>query len=133
MSLFRSRLAKVEALVTAKAEDRTPEQLEAAQTELGDFILVPKSDTIKSAADLQNHIDKLEGDAREAKAAAETAQKALTDLKGQRVLPSQKATSDKGEGGDGNMDAASKELKERYAQAHAKPYTARVIKMMEQN
>lgn len=133
MNLFRSRLAKVEALVSTKAEDRTPEQLEAAQTELGDFILVPKSDNIKSAADLQNHIDRLEGDAREAKAAAETAQKALTDLKGQRVLPSQKATSDKGEGGDGNMDEASKEFKNALEVAHEKPYTARVLKMQEQN
>jgi hypothetical protein len=118
--LFKSKFAKLEALVAAKADDRTPEMLEAAQQELdratAGLILVPKSDTIKTGADLEAHIEALQANATSAKAEAETAladakkaQEALVALKGERVLGSQNVSSDKGTGGDseGQPNAAA--------------------------
>jgi len=109
--LFKSKFAKLEALVATKADDRTPEMLEAAQQELdratAGLILVPKSETIKTGADLENHIEGLQKEATDAKASeatakaeAEKAQKALTDLKGTRVLDDARSSSDAGKGGD---------------------------------
>lgn len=136
MNLFRSRYAKLEAYAAAKPEDRTPEMLAAVQDELNaaGVILVPMSETLKSGADLQKHIDELETKATVATKAATTAQDALKELKGQRILPSQKVTSDKKEEGDKNEPTEESEaLKAARAEAHKKPYTARVLKMMEQD
>jgi hypothetical protein len=104
MNLFKSRFTKLESFVSAKADERTPEMLAAAQSELdglnADVVLVPKTDTIKSGTDLQSHLDKLANDATEATAAAKTAQDALTALKGTRVLDDARSSSDAGKGGD---------------------------------
>lgn len=144
LNLFRSRLSAVEAFLSAKTEERTAEMLAAAQAEFdkesAGLILVPKSEGVTSAAELQAHIDKLADaatkateDAATAKAAAETAQKALTDLKGQRVLSSQKVTSDKKEGGDHNLDERTKAFEEAKARAHQKPHMLRVQRLIDLN
>ncbi len=144
LNLFRSRLSAVEAFLSAKPEERTAEMLAAAQAEFdresGGLILLPKSDTVQSAADLQKHIDTLTKAADDAvkaehvaKAAAETAQKALTELKGSRVLPTQRVTSDRGEGGDHNKDEATKAFEAARAEVHGKPYMQRVLRMIEHN
>ena len=144
LNLFRSRLSAVEAFLSAKPEERTAEMLAAAQAEFdresGGIIMVPKSETVQTAADLQKYIDglvKAATDAvaaeRIAKAAAETAQKALTDLKAERVLPSQRFTSDKKEGGDHNKDEATKAFEAARAEVMAKPHMQRVVRMMNEN
>jgi len=109
--LFKSKLTKVEAFVNAKADDRTPDMLAAAQAELdglnANVIMVPKTDTIKSAGDLQNHVESLEKAATDAKAEVTTAKAEVTKVQGEmqtlkstRVLGSDKQTSDKGTKGD---------------------------------
>lgn len=108
---FKSKFAKLEALVATKADERTADQLSAAQAELDNaqagVILVPKTDTITTGAQLQAHLEQLEKAAADAKAAeqtakaeAEKAQQALTELRGTRVVDDARQTSDKGEGGD---------------------------------
>ena len=128
---FRSKFAKLEALVATKAEERTAEQLQAAQAELDNaqagVILVPKTDTITSSAALQAHIDGLEKQATDAKAAAATAtaeaekaQKALTDLRGTRVVDDARATSDKGDGGDKHTEDAAEKAKAKVTDPNRK-------------
>lgn len=133
MNLFKSRFAKLEAYAAAKPEDRTPEMLAEAQQEINAaaLILVPMTETIKSGADLQTHIDTLETKVTTATEAATTAQNALKALKGERVLPTQKVTSDKGDGGD-NMENAeeAKVVKKALQVAHEKPYTKRALSLL---
>ena len=121
MGLFSSKFAKLEAIASAKADERTPEMLQAAQAELNaagaGLLLVPQTETIKTGKDLENHIEQLQTAATTATTAADTAQKALTELRGKRVLETQKVTSDKEEGGDatGKPSAEELELKKRVA------------------
>lgn len=138
LNLFRSRFAALEALVSAKDEERTPEMLAAAQAEMdregSGLILVPKAEGIQSADQLQQHIDDLVKEASEAKTAATTAQDALKALKGERVLPTQKLGGDKGNGGDGLSETEEdKALKQALDLAHQKPYTSRIMKMHSAN
>lgn len=132
MNLFRSKFAKLEALVAKEAKDRTADDLTQAQNELdthnAGVILVPKSDTIKSAADLQSHIDglvKAEKDAKAseatAKAEAEKAQKALADLRGSRVLDDARESTDKKKGGDKTGEPTEEEKRE--ASVHSSDYS----------
>jgi outer membrane murein-binding lipoprotein Lpp len=132
MNLFRSKFAKLEAMVAKKADERTADDLSAAQAEMdtnnAGVILVPKSDTIKSASDLQAHIDGLEKQVKEAKASeatakaeAEKATKALTDLRGTRVLDDARETTDKGKGGDKTGEPTEEEKRE--AQVHSTDYS----------
>lgn len=110
MNLFKSKFSKLEAFVNTKADERTADMLAAAQTELdtagAGLILVSKTDTIKTGDDLQSHLDGLQSSANTAKAEAEKAQKALTDLKGSRAMDDHRKESDKGDGGDGNDKSA---------------------------
>lgn len=118
MGLFSSKFAKLEAFVSTEADKRTPDQLAAAQAELdaagSGLILVPKTETIKTGADLDKHIADLKASETTAKAEAEKAQKALTDLRGTRVVDDARQTSDKGDGGDVDNKAA----KEAEAKVH---------------
>lgn len=121
MNLFRSKLAKVEAFVSASAKERTPDLLGAAQSELdaldAGVIMVPKTDTIKTAADLQQHLDTLEAQAktgRESQAKLAAAEKQVATLmaemealRTQRVLPSNRVTADKDKGGDLNGELSA--------------------------
>lgn len=108
---FKSKFAKLEALVATESDKRTPDQLAAAQQELdtagAGLMLVPKTDTIKSGADLDAHVANLNKEATDAKAAAaaskaaeEKVTKELADLRGSRVMDDQRKESDKQEGGD---------------------------------
>lgn len=136
MKLFKSKFASLEAFADAKPEERTPEMLAAAQAEMtyAGIILVPMSDTVKSGEDLQKHMDSLVHDATVAKAAAKTAQDALAALKGERVLPSNKVTSEKKEGGDGLQDTPEqKEAKAAIEEVHNRSYTQQALRMMEMN
>lgn len=82
MNLFKSKFAKLEAFADAKPAERTPDMLAAAQAEMdtanSGVILVPKTDTVKSGADLQEHLNTLERRATTAEAAST---KAAADLK----------------------------------------------------
>ena len=136
MNLFKSRFANLEAYASAKPEERTPALLEAAQKDMtaAGLILVPMTDTVKSGADLQAHIDGLETSATEAKAAAKTALDALVALKGERVLPTNKVTSDKKEDGDKlQTTEEEKEVKLGIEEAHNRSYTQQAKRMLEAN
>lgn len=136
MKLFKSKFASLEAFADAKPEERTPEMLAAAQVEMNaaGLILVPMSDTIKTGADLQKHMDTLELNATTATEAATTAQNALKALKGERVLPTQKVTSDKQKDGDGLTNTEEEKLeKQALKEAHEKPYTKRVLNLLNQD
>lgn len=104
MGLFSSRFAKLEAFVTAKADERTPDMLAAAQAELdaagAKLILVPHSEGITNGAELDKHIEGLKSAATAANADAKKAQDALTELKGKRVVDETRSTADAGNGGD---------------------------------
>ena len=143
MSLFRSKFAKLEALAAAKPEERTAEMLEAAQAELdthtAGVILVPKTDTIKTGADLQKHIDGLEAKAKEsdgAKTKAEnelvTVQKELADLKAK--VPTTGADSPV-TGGDapvaGDETAEQKEAKTLKAEVAALPHNEEARRLLQ--
>ncbi len=143
MGLFSSKFAKLEAFASTKADDRTPEMLQAAQAELSaagaGLILVPQSETIKTGKDLENHIEQLQTAAttakqaeEAAKTAATTAQEALTALKGERVLGSDKVTSDKGTGGDkaGEPSAEDKAVMEQVAEL---PHNQRAKALLSQD
>lgn len=134
MSLFKSKFAKLESFSGAAVDTRTPEMLQLAQAEMDSanagIVLVPKNEKFKTLAELDTYVESLEADATDAKAAAKTAQDALTELKGQRVLGSDKVASDKKEGGDTNAPKQSKEALEAIEAAHEKPYTERVMKML---
>lgn len=70
MSLFRSKFAKLEALLGKSATDRTAEDLRAAQQEQDTLqtglMLVPKTDAISTPEALQAHLDTLEAAAQAA-------------------------------------------------------------------
>lgn len=131
MGLFSSKFAKLEAFVSTEADKRTPDQLAAAQAELdaagSGLILVPKTETIKTGADLDKHIADLKASEATAKTEAEKATKALADLRGTRVVDEVRQTSDKGEGGD--LD--NKAEKEAEAQVHnpERPWNAMADRM----
>jgi ClpP class serine protease len=131
MGLFgKKNTSAIEALKGVKAEELTPELLNAASAELATMgvnaFLVPVSEKAKTASELDAAMDALElratgaegkvKNAEEAaataqqneetaKAAATTAQEALAKLKGERVLGSDKLSSDKGTGGDATTSA----------------------------
>jgi hypothetical protein len=110
--LFRSKFHRLEAFAAATPDQRNTENLAAAQGELdaakAGLILVPKSETITSLAELMAHIQELQQAAQNAKAEAALATESLETLKKERVLTPQKVASDKGEGGD-NMGEPSPE------------------------
>lgn len=104
MSLFRSKLTKLEAFVDTKAAERKPEQLAEAQAQLdglnADVLLVPKTDTIKTAADLQKHLDKLTADLKAAQDSETKLKADMETLRGARVVDTARQTADKKKGGD---------------------------------
>lgn len=104
MNLFRSKFAKLEALVATKADERTPDQLQAAQAELdtaqAGVILVPKSEGITTGAELQQFIDKLQKDLQAEAERRAAVEKQMEALRNTRVLDHAHANSDKGTGGD---------------------------------
>jgi ATP-dependent protease ClpP protease subunit len=126
MKFFGKKSSAIEALKGMKAEDFTPEQINAATAEITsngiNAFLVPITAEVKNATELQAMIDNLtnrastaegkvakaEADAKAAKDAenaATTAKTAaeteLAKVRGQRVLDTQRTTSDTGNGGDG--------------------------------
>lgn len=133
MSLFKSRFAKLEAFVTAKNDERTPDMLKAAQAELdaagAKLILVPHSEGIESGAQLDQHIEALKKDATEAKAAAKTAQDALTELKGKRVLDTNRVSSDAGKGGDDKGQENDDVKAEKTVTDSSRPWNAMADRM----
>lgn len=137
--LFKSKFAKLEAYAAAKADERTPEMLAAAQRELDNaglgLILVPHSEKIKSGADLDSHIESLETAATTAKAAAETATKALAELKGKRVLDTNRVASDAGGEGDDQGTKTTEQLEAEEAQKLVQelPHYKRVHNILHQN
>lgn len=143
MSLFRSKFAKLEALAAAKPEERTPEMLEAAQAELdthtAGVILVPKTDTIKTGADLQNHIDGLEKKAKDADAAkvkAEADMKAAQDELAQLKAKVPNTGADTPvTGGDapvsGDETAEQKEAKTLKAEVAALPHNEEARRLLQ--
>lgn len=64
MKLFGKKASAIEALKGVKAEDLTPEQLTAATDEMSGLdikaYLVPVTDEVKNASELQAHLDTLE-------------------------------------------------------------------------
>lgn len=86
MGLFDSRYKKLEAFAGMKAEDRKPEHLAEVQTEMdrsnADLIAVPKTDTFKSLADVENHIDGLTKRAEKAEGELSAANATIAKLKG---------------------------------------------------
>lgn len=83
MSLFRSKFAKLEALLAKSATDRTADDLRAAQQEQDTLqtglMLVPKTDAISTPEALQARLDTLEAAAQAANPEAlQEAQEKLT-------------------------------------------------------
>lgn len=110
--LFKSKLRKLEAFVDTKADERKPAQLAEAQAELdgmnAGLILVPKTDTIKTAEDLQKHLDDQAAALKAAKEAETKLKADLETLRGTRVVDHARQTADKKKGGDdlGERNAA---------------------------
>jgi hypothetical protein len=138
MGLFSSKFAKLEAFVTAKSDERTPDMLKAAQAELdaagAKLVLVPHSEGITSGAELDSYIEGLKAAATTAKAEAEKAATALAELKGKRVLDTARVTSDAGKEGDdqGTETAEQKEVKEAQARVQELPHYKRVHNILNQ-
>lgn len=133
MTLFKSKLRKLEAFVDTKADERKPAQLAEAQAELDQLqagvILVPKTDTVKSAEDLQKHLDTLTKDAADAKAAEQTAKEALAKLSGTRVVDTARATADKKEGGDRHGEPSAEKKAEAVVNDPTAPWNAMADQM----
>lgn len=102
--LFKSKLRKLEAFVDTKADERKPAQLAEAQAELDSMnaglILVPKTDTIKTAEDLQKHLDDQAAAVKAAKEAETKLKADMETLRGARVVDTARQTADKKKGGD---------------------------------
>lgn len=133
--LFKSKFAKLEAFAAAKPEERTPDMLAAAQQEQDQqntgVILVPKSEEIGTAADLQAHIEALETRATQAEAATAKVTKEMEELRGTRVLPTQKVTADGDKGGDdGPETAEQKEEREQKARVMEMAHYQRALSIL---
>lgn len=86
MGLFSSKFASLESYVDKKATERKPEDLSNAQAEMdrsnAGLLLVPKTDTIKTGKDLDDHITGLTTRAEKAENELAEANKTIAKLKG---------------------------------------------------
>ena len=86
MGLFSSKFAILESYVDKKATERNAEDLTNAQVEMdranAGLLLVPKTDTIKTGKDLDNHINGLTTRAEKAENDLAEANKTIAKLKG---------------------------------------------------